>query len=189
MKDLMDPERWRKIEALYEAALGVESARRGAFLEENSAGDESLRCEVESLLRHGENAGDFPEDTVAEVLGLPAERGAGQRFPTTSWSLVLAAGQDLADSAKALADLCEVYWHPIYAYVRRRGESREDAEDLTQEFFARILQGRDLAGVRRERGRFTFVPASLGASLSGKRVGPDPYAEARRSDHHYCAGL
>ena len=55
----MDPDRWRKIEALYEAALAVQPARRNAFLEQNCNGDEALRREVESLLLHGENAGGF----------------------------------------------------------------------------------------------------------------------------------
>ncbi len=69
----------------------------------------------------------------------PPERA--RRFATTHWSIVLAAGQTASpDSRKALATLCETYWYPLYAYVRRRGYSEHEAQDLTQEFFARILE-------------------------------------------------
>ena len=67
---------------------------------------------------------------------------AGQ-FPTTTWTLVLSAGQQAdAESSHALASLCEKYWYPLYAYIRRRGYPVEQAQDLTQEFFARVLEKR-----------------------------------------------
>ncbi len=76
-------------------------------------------------------------------------------FATTHWSVVLAAGRaDSPLAAAALEKLCRSYWYPLYAYVRRSGCNREDAEDLTQEFFARILRQQDLDAVRREKGRF-----------------------------------
>ncbi len=76
-------------------------------------------------------------------------------FPTTSWSLVVAAGDRLhQDCRDALARLCEHYWYPVYAYVRRRGCAKEDAQDLTQEFFMRILEGRYLDRANPNRGRF-----------------------------------
>ena len=67
------------------------------------------------------------------------ETGAGQqRFATTRWSLVLAAGATPSAQADvALAELCADYWYPLYAYVRRRGHGPEDARDLTQAFFAK----------------------------------------------------
>src|SRR6478609_3566242 len=73
-------------------------------------------------------------------------------FATTRWSLV-AAAQDAAapESRQALADLCAAYWYPVYAYVRRRGHDHHAAQDLTQAFFARRLQGRDPARLRRRR--------------------------------------
>ena len=76
---------------------------------------------------------------------------------------MLAAGKRHTPQADgALEELCRTYWFPIYAYVRRRGHSKEDAEDLTQAFFARLLEKNFLAGVSAERGRFrAFLLASL----------------------------
>lgn len=83
------------------------------------------------------------------------EGGAPSMFLTTHWSLVLSAGgSDSTEARDALAKLCQVYWRPLYAYVRRRGYSSHDAEDFTQGFFARILERRDVAGVSPEKGRF-----------------------------------
>jgi len=76
---------------------------------------------------------------------------------------VLAAGRrHTPQSDQALEELCRTYWFPLYAYVRRRGSSKEDAEDLTQTFFARFLEKNYLAGLSAERGRFrAFLLASL----------------------------
>lgn len=85
-------------------------------------------------------------------------------FATTRWTMVLNAGdaQKTTQAGKALDDLCRTYWYPIYAFVRRRGYSRDDAEDLTQTFFARLLEKRTVAAARRERGKFrTFLLAAL----------------------------
>lgn len=88
---------------------------------------------------------------------------ARERFPTTSWGLIVAAGATSAGySADALAQLCEAYWYPLYAFVRRNGHSTEDAQDLTQEFFARVLEKRYLRDADRERGRFrSFLLGSI----------------------------
>lgn len=88
---------------------------------------------------------------------------ARELFPTTPWGLVLAAGSTATrESADALSQLCEAYWYPLYVYVRRNGHSIEDAQDLTQEFFARILEKHYLREADRERGRFrNFLLASL----------------------------
>jgi RNA polymerase sigma-70 factor (ECF subfamily) len=76
-------------------------------------------------------------------------------FALTRWSVVLAAGSsDSTHARDALETLCRTYWHPIYAYVRRQGHSPHDAQDLTQEFFARLLQKNYLGGVDRAKGRF-----------------------------------
>ena len=87
------------------------------------------------------------------LMGQPSEGGRA-RFATTRWSLVLSAGHTDTRGREALAELCRVYWYPVYAFARRRGESAEDARDLTQSFFTRILEKDGLAGARRERGRF-----------------------------------
>ena len=76
-------------------------------------------------------------------------------FRTTHWSIVLAAANQASPSSQeALARLCETYWYPLYAYVRRRGHTPQDAEDLTQEFFARLLDKEYLADITQEGGRF-----------------------------------
>jgi RNA polymerase sigma-70 factor (ECF subfamily) len=87
----------------------------------------------------------------------------GDVFATTHWTVVLAAGKrSTSQSDLALEQLCRTYWFPLYAYVRRRGHTKEDAEDLTQAFFARFLAKNYLAGLSAERGRFrAFLLASL----------------------------
>jgi RNA polymerase sigma-70 factor (ECF subfamily) len=76
-------------------------------------------------------------------------------FVTTRWSVVLAAGRGGAGSASdAMIHLCRTYWYPLYAYARRRGCPPHDAQDMTQEFFARLLEGSWLASADRQRGRF-----------------------------------
>ena len=90
------------------------------------------------------------------------EEHAGS-FQTTHWSVVLAAGQAGAPRAEAaIENLCRTYWYPLYAYVRRQGHNAHDAQDLTQEFFARMLEKRYLQLADRERGRFrSFLLKSL----------------------------
>lgn len=81
------------------------------------------------------------------------------RFATTQWSLVLAAGRrGSAEAEAALARLCSLYWYPVFAFVRRRGHSVEEAQDLTQSFFTRLIEKQDFAAADRDRGRFrTFL--------------------------------
>lgn len=87
----------------------------------------------------------------------------GPVFVTTHWSVVLNAGRsDSTHARAALEKLCKTYWHPIYAFVRRQGHSPHDAQDLTQEFFARLLEKNSLGDVDPCRGRFrSFLLASL----------------------------
>lgn len=89
--------------------------------------------------------------------------GAAREFATTRWSVVMAAGAPTSSrSEEALAQLCQAYWYPLYAYVRRQGHSAHDAQDLTQEFFARLLEKNYLAAVNRDKGRFrSFLLAAL----------------------------
>lgn len=76
-------------------------------------------------------------------------------FATTHWSVVLSAGGgDTARARDALAQLCQTYWYPLYSYVRRRGSSPEDAQDLTQAFFVRLLEKNSVAGITRHKGKF-----------------------------------
>src|SRR6266487_6246637 len=86
-----------------------------------------------------------------------------QRFTTTHWSVVLLAGQaDSPQANAALEKLCRTYWYPLYVYVRRQGDSPEDAQDLTQEFLSRFLEKNYFAKADRDRGKFrTFLLGSL----------------------------
>ena len=99
---------------------------------------------------------DTPDD---RTQGL----GTSETFKTTCWSVVLSAGHDPADVARqSLELLCRAYWFPLYAYVRRHGHSPEDAQDLTQEFFAVFIARGAFARADRERGRFrTYLLTSL----------------------------
>jgi RNA polymerase sigma-70 factor (ECF subfamily) len=82
-------------------------------------------------------------------------RDAPRQFASTRWSLIAAAGQrESPESAAALASLCGLYWYPLYAYARRRLPTAEDAQDLTQGFFARLLEKDYLRQADRERGPF-----------------------------------
>ena len=85
------------------------------------------------------------------------------RFPTTRWTLVLTAGNpERKDARSALVSLCESYWYPLYAYLRRSGYPPEQAQDLTQDFFMRVLEGRYLDRADPEKGRFrSFILTSL----------------------------
>jgi RNA polymerase sigma factor (sigma-70 family) len=111
--------------------------------------------------------------TSSDQLAVPPSSAAGPRpaaFVTTHWSVVLTARRsDTTRAQAALARLCQAYWYPLYAYVRRRGYGPHDAQDLTQEFFARLLAQNWLAQADRERGRFrTFLLAALSHFLANE---------------------
>jgi RNA polymerase sigma factor (sigma-70 family) len=96
---------------------------------------------------------------------------ASSRFNTTHWSVVLQAGREVSPhSSAALEKLCRAYWYPLYAFIRRKGFGEADAQDLTQQFFARLLERRDFASVDPRKGKFrTFLLASLSHFLSNER--------------------
>jgi RNA polymerase sigma-70 factor (ECF subfamily) len=89
-------------------------------------------------------------------------------FATTRWSVVLTAGGgDSTHARGALEKLCQTYWYPLYAYVRRRGYSPEDAQDRTQEFFARLLEGKLVGRADRQRGKFrSFLLSAMNHFLT-----------------------
>src|SRR5438067_1142358 len=109
-------------------------------------------------------------------------RPAGH-FATTRWSLVLAAGQNGQRSRQALESLCELYWLPVYSFIRRQGYQADDALDMAQGFFARMIEKDDFREADPHRGRFrSFLMASVQHFLSNerdraralKRGGPKP---------------
>jgi RNA polymerase sigma factor (sigma-70 family) len=95
-----------------------------------------------------------------------------QQFRTTRWSIVLTAADPASlGSAEALESLCSAYWYPLYAFVRRQGWKPHEAEDLTQTFFAKILEKDYLAGVGPQKGRFrTFLLVCMKHFLANERV-------------------
>src|SRR6266498_4569569 len=95
-----------------------------------------------------------------------------ERFTETAWSVVLAAGAATpARAHTAMAELCRIYWRPIYAYLRRSGHPRHDAEDLTQSFFQHLLENETLQRASRERGRFrSFLLGALKRCLADEHM-------------------
>jgi len=101
------------------------------------------------------------------------QRAAGRgRFATTRWSVILAAGNRAeAGWQDALSTLCEVYWYPLYAFARRTGTQPEEAQDLTQEFFARLLQKNSLRQADPQKGRFrSFLITSFKNFIADERA-------------------
>jgi RNA polymerase sigma-70 factor (ECF subfamily) len=94
-----------------------------------------------------------------------------ERFRTTRWSLIVAAGGDDEHADAALAELCEAYWRPVYAFVRRHGHTTEAAADLTQAFFLHLLQHRGFERADQSRGRFrNYLLASVHNFLVSARL-------------------
>ena len=92
------------------------------------------------------------------------------RFPTTQWSRVVTAARDTSEAREALSSLCQAYWYPIYAYIRHRGHTPEQAQDLTQEFFAYILEHDLIAMADPTRGRFrSFLRTVCARQLTDHR--------------------
>ena len=102
---------------------------------------------------------------------LQPEGHAPGRFPTTQWSrVVTAASRDALEAREALSGLCEAYWYPIYAYVRHRGYAPEPARDLTQDFFAYLLERDLIARADPARGRFrAFLRTVCARHLADRR--------------------
>ena len=98
-----------------------------------------------------------------------APKGAAQ-FTSTHWSVVVEAQSELPAAQAALEKLCHIYWRPIYSFVRRQGIAPEEAEDVTQTFFADLLEHKSLAAVRKEKGRFrSYLLGALKYFLADER--------------------
>src|SRR5207245_2627952 len=118
----------------------------------------------------------LPLRLMAQADSSDHSPASAREFQTTHWSVVLAARDTASPQAEAaLAELCRTYWYPLYAFVRRKGHSPHDAQDLTQSFFARLLEKNYIAQADRERGRFrTYLLAALTHFLA------DEWDKARR---------
>jgi RNA polymerase sigma factor (sigma-70 family) len=104
----------------------------------------------------------FKARSLTAIVGEGAEKEAAMPFTATHWSMVLDAQSELRAARAALEKLCRIYWQPIYSFVRRQGIGPEDAEDLTQGFFALLLERKDLNTVRKEKARLrSYLLASL----------------------------
>src|SRR5262245_7695364 len=102
------------------------------------------------------------EDSLTSPSGTGETGYSPAIFATTHWSVVLEAQGESPAAHNALEKLCRAYWRPIYGYVRRHGAGTQDAEDLTQGFFALLLERRDLNSVRKEKGRLrSYLLASV----------------------------
>jgi len=155
---------------------------------------------------------------VAEEQSEPASRESIDWFVTTHWSVVQATREGTPAAEQALEKLCLTYWYPLYAYVRRKGHDEHEAQDLTQEFFARLLARNDLAALHPSRGKFRAfllaamnhflanewrkagtlkrgagqIPLSLDTSLAEQRYGATPSVEAtpeRLFDRHWAESI
>jgi RNA polymerase sigma factor (sigma-70 family) len=110
-----------------------------------------------------------PDEVTSLTATGPASAG-GIAFTTTHWSVVLAAQGESPEAKAALEKLCRTYWRPLYGFVRRQGVGPEEAEDLTQGFFALLLERRDLDAVRKEKGRLrSYLLTSLKHFLASEQ--------------------
>jgi RNA polymerase sigma-70 factor (ECF subfamily) len=111
------------------------------------------------------------QNDVISLTGIGGDaRHGAVAFTTTHWSVVLAAKGQSPAAQEALERLCQTYWWPIYGFVRHQGYKPEEAQDLTQSFFARLLERRDFETVRQERGRLrSYLLASVKNFLSKAR--------------------
>jgi RNA polymerase sigma factor (sigma-70 family) len=101
-------------------------------------------------------------DDVTSLSAAGPESRGGIAFTTTHWSVVLEAQGESAAAQEALEKLCRTYWRPVYSFIRRQGTRTEDPEDLTQGFFALLLERKDLNTVRKEKGRLrSYLLASV----------------------------
>src|SRR5947207_4731062 len=101
---------------------------------------------------------------------IPSSQNDAVAFTTTHWSVVLKAQGRTPGAETALEELCRTYWRPIYSFVRRQGTGPEEAKDLTQGFFALILERKDFQSVRQEKGRLrSFLLASLKHFMMNER--------------------
>src|SRR6516225_1571000 len=108
--------------------------------------------------------------SLSAIGSATAEQNGAVPFTTTHWTVVLEAQSESATAQEALEKLCRIYWRPIYSFVQRQGIELEEAKDITQEFFADLLEHRNLTAVRKEKGRFrSYLLGALKYFLADER--------------------
>jgi RNA polymerase sigma factor (sigma-70 family) len=101
---------------------------------------------------------------------VPAAKGAAAQFTTTHWSIVVQAQGESPAAQEALEKLCRIYWRPIYSFIQQRAIASEEAQDVTQAFFADLLEHKSLTAVRKEKGRFrSYLLGALKYFLADER--------------------
>jgi RNA polymerase sigma factor (sigma-70 family) len=119
---------------------------------------------------HASKSSAFKTRNLTAIVAAGAGKKAAVPFTATHWSMVLDAQSELRAARDALEKLCRIYWRPIYSFVQRQGLGPEEAEDLTQGFFALLLERKDLNTVRKEKGRLRpYLLASLKNFLADER--------------------
>ena len=120
---------------------------------------------------------------------LSASNATDERFTDTTWSIVIAAGATTpARAHDGMAKLCRIYWRPIYAYLRRSGYAKHDAEDLTQAFFQHLLENDTLRRASQQRGRFHFEMGSHCAHVNRAALLADIAEAGDTADIHHVLG-
>jgi RNA polymerase sigma factor (sigma-70 family) len=136
----------------------------------NPAQDYRLDFGASFYLNRSVSAAEDEVSSLTAVGSAAAGRHTAASFTTTHWSVVLEAQGETPAAQRALEVLCRTYWRPLYGFVRRHGLAREEAQDLVQEFFARLLEHRNLDTVRREKGRLrSYLLVSLKRFLAAER--------------------
>ncbi len=154
-----------------------------------------LQCRLAFDAIFSSNFDVSPGEDVTSVSGMGGSGGSGPAlFTTTHWSVVLEAQTESPTAQAALEKLCRTYWRPIFGFVRRQGVGLEEAEDITQGFFAQLLERRSLDAVRKEKGRLRsyllgavkhFLCDEQRRAMAVKRgsgVRPIPLEELRRDE-------
>jgi len=127
-------------------------------------------------MKNGKLSAELVTDTSAADGSCAQTAATSECFEATQWSVVVSAGnQESPQAQQALAKLCQAYWYPLYVFVRRQGQRPEDAQDLVQGFFAKVIEKNYLADAEREKGRFrSFLLLAL------KRYMANEWDHARR---------
>ena len=142
----------------------------GAVVNGSTVEDYRLDFGASFYLNRSVSAAEDEMSSLTAVGSAAAGRPTAASFTTTHWSVVLEAQGETPAAQRALEILCRAYWRPLYGFVRRHGLGREEAQDLVQEFFARLLEHRNLDTVRREKGRLrSYLLVSLKRFLAAER--------------------